>query len=410
MHLILETSVNTELFLYLLIPFLTAFVGWSTNWVGIRMLLYPKHWIGVGGFIGWQGIVPRIRVHLTRVLIRNSIAAVCTTKELIEAMNEKEALDAVTEVIDPQIESWIDDIMEEHGSTYWALAPRRFKKVVYDQVRSQFPVLSRGILEDLAERSGELVDIEELAVAQARDNPGILSDLFANIADYEIRFIILNGLILGFPLGCLQAILWYLVPNVLILPMCGAFVGAFTNWIALQIVLRPATPVNILGYKLQGICIKRRHIISRKLAEGFARDFLNIRDLFNNASTDKHADEVHRLVRRRIRNMMNKNIITKSLDKVMQITGKGVEIDQHAIELMKKNLVTTVERPEVANTIRQPITDLITERLTNLTPRQFQYLLKPMFDSEQWIIITVGGLLGAAAGTAQLVYLFGHSY
>lgn len=401
--------MNSELIPYLLIPFLTAFVGWSTNWVGIRMLLYPKQWIGIGGFIGWQGIVPRMRERLTRLLIRNSIAMVCTTKDLIEAMDEDEAVDTIAAIIDPQLEPWIDDIMEEHGSTYWALAPKALRRSVYDQVRSQFPALTRGILRDLAERADDLVDLEEVAVAQARKHPGILSDLLANMAGYELRFIILNGLYLGFPLGCIQAIAWYLVPSVWVLPLFGAFVGAFTNWIALQIVLRPAKPINLLGYKFQGIFIKRRHTVSRDFAEGFTRDFLDIQTLFNHAWTDKHADEVHRMVRRRIREMMNKNLITSSFDKVMQLRGKSREFDRHAIEVMKGNLVTTLERPQVVNSLRQPIADLITERLTGLTPRQFQDLLKPMFDSEQWIIITVGGLLGAAAGTAQLVYLFGQS-
>lgn len=401
--------MNSELIPYLLIPFLTAFVGWSTNWVGIRMLLYPKHWIGIGGFIGWQGIVPRMRERLTRLLIKNSVAMVCTTRDLIEAMDEQEAVDTIADIIEPQLESWIDDIMEEHSSAYWALAPKALKRTVYDQVRSQFPALTRGILKDLAERADELVDIEEVAVTQARDRPGILSDLLTDMAGYELRFIILNGLILGFPLGCIQAISWYLVPNVWVLPLFGAFVGAFTNWIALQVVLRPAQPVNILGYKLQGIFIKRRHTVSRSFAEGFTRDFLDIRTLFNHAWTDKHADEIHRMVRRRIREMMNKNLLTSSFDKVMQLTGKSKAFDRHAIEVMKNNLVTTLERPQVSDSLRQPIASLISERLSGLTPRQFQDLLKPMFDSEQWIIITVGGLLGAAAGTAQLVYLFGQS-
>ena len=127
--------MNSELIPYLLIPFLTALVGWSTNWVGVKMMLYPAHWVGVGGFIGWQGIIPRMRERLTRLLIQNSVTMVCTPKDIIEAMDEQEAVDTIAEIIDPQIELWIDDIMEEHGSSYWALAPKSLRRVVYDRVR-----------------------------------------------------------------------------------------------------------------------------------------------------------------------------------------------------------------------------------------------------------------------------------
>ena len=404
-----STCMNPDLSPYLLIPFLTAFIGWSTNWVGVKMMLYPKNWVGIGGFIGWQGIVPRMRERLTRLLIQNSVAMVCTPKDLIEALDEQQAVDTIAEIINPQLERLIDDIMEEHGSAYWALAPKAIRNMVYSQVRQQFPVLSRGILKDLAERADELVDIEELAVAQAREKPGIMSDLLTSMAGYEIRFIILNGLFLGFPLGCLQAVAWFLFPNVWVLPAFGAFVGAFTNWIALQIVLRPAEPVNILGYQLQGIFIKRREVVSRKFANGFTQDFLEVRQLLDHAWSDKHAEEVQRLVRRRIREMMNKNLITSTFDKVMQVTGKSRTFDAQAIELMKTQLVNTLDKPQVVNGLREPIADLLSERLNELSPRQYQELLKPMFDSEQWIIVTVGALLGFAAGTAQLVYLFGQS-
>jgi hypothetical protein len=42
---------------YLTIPFVSAFVGWITNVVAIKMTFYPIEFVGVKPF-GWQGIVP----------------------------------------------------------------------------------------------------------------------------------------------------------------------------------------------------------------------------------------------------------------------------------------------------------------------------------------------------------------
>lgn len=400
------TPMSSEIAAYLSIPILTAFIGWSTNWVGIKMLLYPKEWVGLGGFIGWQGIVPRMRERLTRLLIRNSVAMVCTPKDLIEAMGKYDGVLTISAVIEPHLELWVDDIMEEHGSAYWAFAPRALRRIVYEDVRNQFPALTRGIIQDLADRAEELVDIEGLAVEQARDNPGILSDLLMSMAGHEIRFIVLSGLWLGFPLGCLQAVSWYIFPNVWVLPAFGVFVGGFTNWIALQIVLRPAEPVSILGYKAQGIFIQRRHVVSRRFSEGFTHNFLDVRKLFDYIWTSKNSHEAHRIVRRRIRELMTKNLITSTFDKVMQLTGQSKAFDVQTIEMIKNKLVTTLERPQVANVLREPVSELLATRLSELTPGQFQNLLKPMFDSEQWIIVAVGCILGGIAGMAQLVYLF----
>ena len=43
---------------YLSMPFVAAFVGWSTKIVALEMLYRPIEFRGWGPF-GWQGIVPR---------------------------------------------------------------------------------------------------------------------------------------------------------------------------------------------------------------------------------------------------------------------------------------------------------------------------------------------------------------
>jgi uncharacterized membrane protein YheB (UPF0754 family) len=41
----------------LLIPVIAGLVGWFTNWLAVRMTLYPVEFIGIGPF-GWQGVIP----------------------------------------------------------------------------------------------------------------------------------------------------------------------------------------------------------------------------------------------------------------------------------------------------------------------------------------------------------------
>jgi hypothetical protein len=40
---------------------------------------------------------------------------------------------------------------------------------------------------------------------------------------------------------------------------------------------------------------------------------------------------------------------------------------------------------------------------------EFQDLLRPAFQEDDWILIVVGGFLGAMAGVFQLVFMFGVS-
>ena len=44
-------------FAVLFIPVIAGLVGWFTNWLAVRMTLYPVEFRGIGRF-GWQGVGP----------------------------------------------------------------------------------------------------------------------------------------------------------------------------------------------------------------------------------------------------------------------------------------------------------------------------------------------------------------
>jgi len=52
---------------------------------------------------------------------------------------------------------------------------------------------------------------------------------------------------------------------------------------------------------------------------------------------------------------------------------------------------------------------LMSERMQALSSDEFQDLLRPAFQEDEWILIVVGGFLGAMAGVFQLVFMFGVS-
>ena len=52
------------------------------------------------------------------------------------------------------------------------------------------------------------------------------------------------------------------------------------------------------------------------------------------------------------------------------------------------------------------IQDTLVSRLQQLTPRQFEGMLRPAFEEDEWILIAVGAALGLMVGWFQLVVLF----
>ena len=45
--------------LVLCIPLISGFIGWFTNWIAVKAMLYPVEFVGIPPLFGWQGVVPK---------------------------------------------------------------------------------------------------------------------------------------------------------------------------------------------------------------------------------------------------------------------------------------------------------------------------------------------------------------
>ncbi len=50
-----------------------------------------------------------------------------------------------------------------------------------------------------------------------------------------------------------------------LIPFISAFIGYFTNWIAIKMLFHPKNPVTVLGITFQGIFPKRQKQFAQKL-------------------------------------------------------------------------------------------------------------------------------------------------
>ena len=57
--------------------------------------------------------------------------------------------------------------------------------------------------------------------------------------------------------------------------------GFFTNWMAVQLLLKPVKPVNILGFRLQGLLPRRQEELAERISAAIAERFLTREDILN---------------------------------------------------------------------------------------------------------------------------------
>src|SRR5690606_11137550 len=57
--------------------------------------------------------------------------------------------------------------------------------------------------------------------------------------------------------------------------------GFFTNWMAVQHLLKPVKPVNILGFRLQGLLPRRQEELAERISSAIAERLLTREDILN---------------------------------------------------------------------------------------------------------------------------------
>ena len=393
---------------YVVMPFIVAFVGWFTNWLGVKMMFYPAEFKGIGP-IGWQGIVPRIRGKLTRDITRITVKQMCSPQDMIEALDQADAINKLAVAMDPLIEDIVDEFMVENGAKYWPMALRQIRMPAYNAVRKQMPKLARGMLDDIKERADRLIDIEELAAQGAVEKPGALTDLVNTIYKKEFNFIVYSGIYIGFPLGCIQAALWYVTPMDWLLPVFGAFVGGATNWIALQVLVHPTEPKKIFGRTWQGVMIARQQEVAGMFAEQFTTGFMDAEAFIKHVWEGPQKEEIQALMQKRFRRHMDSSVITKTFDNALRMAAKGDNFDESVVRVAENNLMKLVDETSADSKLLEPIQKLLESRMKAMSSSQFAGMFMPMFEENKWLLIIVGMMLGAGVGFIQLVYLFGGS-
>jgi hypothetical protein len=203
-------------------------------------------------------------------------------------------------------------------------------------------------------------------------------------------------------------ILWILWPTPWLLPVAGFMVGYLTNWAALYLIFEPVEPRRIGPWVLQGLFLKRQDEISAYFADTASQELLTIRHFVDRMLNGPRSDRAMALIRRHIE---------PSVDEALGIARVGVEaavgsreyqqvkdrLFQRAVELGPEPF----DDPEFVASRGRLVRQEMYLRLSEMSPLEFTELLRPTVEEDEWKLIAVGAALGALAGFAQSVLVFG---
>jgi uncharacterized membrane protein YheB (UPF0754 family) len=158
-------------------------------------------------------------------------------------------------------------------------------------------------------------------------------------------------------------------------------------------------------YTLHGAFMRRQAEVAEVFAGITTHELITLHNIMKEMMYGPYADRTRRIIKRHI----NQALSTPLVRTTLQLGLGPKNFAQLKVDLVEKSIQATmgpVADPVLNHSRAEKIFGLIRDRIRALSPPEFQSLLRPAFQEDEWILIVLGGVTGALAGYLQYVLGF----
>jgi uncharacterized membrane protein YheB (UPF0754 family) len=187
------------------IPLVSAFIGWFTTFLAIRMIFRPRRPIGVAGLFTIQGLVPKRQGELARSIARTVEQHLLSQSDVLEILAQADLQGELDRAIREKIREFLDERLGlSHGllaTVFRGSMRRRIEALIFEEVRELTPRMVQQVIGRLEAELDFPALVEERIRAFDLDR---LERIIHEIAARELRAIELICGLLGFLIGLVQ--------------------------------------------------------------------------------------------------------------------------------------------------------------------------------------------------------------
>ena len=116
-------------------------------------------------------------------------------------------------------------------------------------------------------------------------------------------------------------------------------------------------------------------------------------------------DKTRRILKRHINKIMETPIVRTSLQLSLGVR-EYAKLKTDMIDRSIEITMVPISDPALNQSRAKKIYYMFRDRIRALSPTEFQKLLRPAFQEDEWILILLGGVTGFIAGTIHLFVAF----
>ena len=190
----------------------------------------------------------------------------------------------------------------------------------------------------------------------------------------------------------------------ILIPLISAFIGWFTNWIAIKMLFHPKEPKKILGITFHGIFPKRQQQFAEKLGKLVSEELLSFKEIEENIINPDNLSKMMPLVEGKI-----DLFLSEKLNIVFPMI--SMFIGQNTISQLKIVFMQELESmfPEIIGSYMKNIESqldlekMVTEKVAGFSSDKMETILNQIMSKEFRFVEIIGGVLGLIIGILQVL-------
>jgi len=191
----------------------------------------------------------------------------------------------------------------------------------------------------------------------------------------------------------------YIVPVLL-----SAFTGWITTWIAVKMLFHPRKPVNIFGFKLQGIFPKNQLLIAEKLGQVVSKEFLSFAEIEAKVTNPENLQQLKPEIEQHIDKFLKEKLSTVFPMLAMFIGEKTINQLKDAFLMELESLFPILMKSYMTKLEKDlDLEKIVTEKVASFSSEKLENILDQITKKEFQFLEVIGGVFGLLIGLVQVL-------
>lgn len=194
---------------------------------------------------------------------------------------------------------------------------------------------------------------------------------------------------------------WWLM---IIIPLISAFIGWFTNYIAIKMLFHPKKPVTILGFTVQGIFPKRQMQFAKKLGALVSNELLSFGEIEAKITNEENLKKIMPIVEKHVDEFLHKKLGEAFPMISMFIGEKTIATLKDLFMKELENIFPVIMKGYMQNLQKElDLEKIVTDKVSNFSSDKLESILYQIMSKEFRFVEIIGGVLGFIIGVVQVL-------